>query len=149
MREYNYNHGERLSLPQIGNCNIAEPTRTQTLFLFDSHSLESAWSRLAASFSVSLGSCSETSDGTDSRKVMPSFRVIVNQPDLGPWNRLLSSPYAMFCFKSNDVTGTRPWSISLRQPSTLFVWPHPRETKVVAADYCLRPQFENREVMVG
>ena len=31
-----------LGLPQIGSCNIAEPTRTQALFLFDSHSLESA-----------------------------------------------------------------------------------------------------------
>lgn len=40
--EQNYNQDVGLSLPQIGSCNIAEPTRTQALFLFDSHRLESA-----------------------------------------------------------------------------------------------------------
>ena len=83
LREYNCNQDVVLSLPQIGSCNIAEPTRTQPLFLFDSHSHGSAWSRLVASCSVSWGCCSPTSDGSDSRKEMPSFRVIVSWLEVG------------------------------------------------------------------
>src|SRR5277367_2586100 len=38
--EQNCSQDVGFSLPQIGSCNIAEPTRTQALFLFDSHCLE-------------------------------------------------------------------------------------------------------------
>lgn len=40
--KWNCIHDEGLDLPQIGSCNIADPTRTQALFLLDSHCLESA-----------------------------------------------------------------------------------------------------------
>ena len=148
VRQQNCNQDVRLSLPQIGSCNIAEPTRTQTLFLFDSHGLESASSRLVASCSVSWGSCSQTSGGTDSRKEKPSFRVIVNQLEIGLWNRLLTSQCAMFCFNSNDVTDMRPRS---RGEITTTVGVSSRGLtlmKLVAAEYCLRPEWENSQAIV-
>lgn len=40
--ELDCNQDVELSLPQIGSCNIAEPARTQALFVLDSHNLESA-----------------------------------------------------------------------------------------------------------
>lgn len=77
--ELNCNEDVGLILPQIGSCNIAEPRRTQTLFLVDSTCLESASSRLDASCSVSWGSCIPTSDGRDSRSDMLAFDVIVDE----------------------------------------------------------------------
>jgi hypothetical protein len=66
------NHG--LSLPQMGSCNIALPTRTQAIFLFDSHCLESIRSA-AASCSKSWCSCSPS--GRESGRDIAPFSVIV------------------------------------------------------------------------
>ena len=41
-------------VPQIGSCNIAEPTRTDVLVVFDSRGLELvSWSGLGVSCSTS------------------------------------------------------------------------------------------------
>lgn len=71
------NQGFGFRVPQIGSCKIAEPKRTHIRFLFDSPCLESASSRLNAFCSVSWGSCMLMFDGSDSRRDILSFEVIV------------------------------------------------------------------------
>lgn len=62
----------------MGNCNTAEPTRTDILVFFDSHCRESAGSLSDTSCSVSLRFDSPTLCGTGSCREILSSRVIVN-----------------------------------------------------------------------
>lgn len=65
--------------PHIGSCNIAEPTNTQALFLFDSECLKLASLTLNASCVVSRDSCSlmfKFDDGLAWRETPSSCAII-------------------------------------------------------------------------
>lgn len=55
----------RNGLPHIGSCSIADPTRTQDLFLLDSPSLVSSRSRFGPFSSVFWSTCCSTSEGRE------------------------------------------------------------------------------------
>lgn len=128
-----------MAKPQIGSCSIAEPRRTQALFLDDSYCLESISLRLDASCSVSSwGSPPPAFDGSELRRVMSSFRDIATHslldPDFVEYPASSARHHATSCF-CRSIRQLR--SSTLRSPrsrawcdpsgsSHLHSSPHPR-----------------------
>ena len=95
----------------MGNCSIAEPTRTQAPFLVDSRSLDGPWSRLEASCSAS-----KSSSGAWISGVRNSRREVL-------WARVIADELGFCCFSIKEWrVGFTRWTLDRDSTTGFHRW---------------------------